>query len=76
MAESFIFVAITVVCVGATLLAGYALGRKHKAKVHISGKLLIDTTGDKDRWTIFFDDDLGDIEKMTQVTLSIEKRVE
>ena len=74
MAESFIFVAITVVCVGATLLAGYALGRMHKPKVHISGKLLIDTTGSKDRWTLFFDDDLGDIEKMTEVTLSVEKR--
>lgn len=76
MAESFIFVAIIVVCVGCvgvTLLAGYALGRMHKPKVHISGKLLIDTTGDKDRWTIFFDDDLGDIEKMNQVVLRIEK---
>lgn len=73
MAESFIFVTITVVCVGATLLAGYALGRMHKHKVHISGKLLIDTTGVKDRWTIFFDDDLGDIEKMTEVVLSIER---
>lgn len=73
MAESFIFVTITVVCVGATLLAGYALGRMHKHKVHISGKLLIDTTGDKDRWTIFFDDDLSDIEMMDQITLRIEK---
>lgn len=44
-----------------------------KPRPHISGKLLIDTTGDKDRWTIFFDDDLGDIEKMTQVVLSIER---
>ena len=73
MAESFIFVAITVLCVGATLLAGYALGRMHKPKVHISGKLLIDTTGDKDRWTIFFDDDLGDVEKMDKVVLRIER---
>lgn len=73
MLESFIFVAITVACVGATLLAGYVLGRMHKPKVHISGKLLIDTTGEKERWTIFFDDDLGDVENMTQVVLSIEK---
>ena len=73
MAESFIFVAIAIVCAGATLLAGYALGRMHKPKVHISGKLLIDTTGEKDRWTVFFDDDLSDIEKMTQVVLSIER---
>ena len=49
----------------------YLYRKKHRP--HISGKLLIDTTGDKDRWTIFFDDDLGDIEKMTQVILSIER---
>ena len=73
MSESFIFVAITVVCVGATLLAGYALGRMHKPKVHISGKLVIDTTGEKDRWTIFFDDDLGDVEKMDKVVFRIER---
>lgn len=73
MLESFIFVAMTVLCVVATLLAGYALGRMHKPKVHISGKLLIDTTGDKDRWTIFFEDDLGDVEKMDKVVLRIEK---
>ena len=73
MSVSFIFVVIAIACVGATLLAGYAMGRIHKPKVHISGKLLIDTTGEKDRWTIFFDDDLSDIEKMTEVTLSIER---
>lgn len=73
MVESFIFVAITVLCVGATLLAGYALGRMYKPKVRFSGRLVIDTTGDKDRWTIFFDDDLGDVEKMDQVVLRIEK---
>ncbi len=76
MLESFIFVAAVVLCAIAVLCAGYALGRMYKPKVHISGKLLIDTTGDKDRWTIFFDDDLGDIEKMTEVTLSIERRAE
>ena len=74
MAESFIFVAITVVaCIGATFLAGYDMGRRHKPKVHISGRLVIDTTGEKDRWTIFFDDDLGDVEKMDKVILRIEK---
>ena len=49
----------------------YLYRKKHRP--HISGKLLIDTTGEKDRWTIFFDDDLGDIEKMAQVILSIER---
>jgi len=73
MSEFFIFVAITVVCVGATLLAGYAMGRRNKPKVHISGRLLIDTRGKKDRWTIFFDDDLGDVEKMDKVILRVER---
>lgn len=54
------------------LLAGYLFGSRKK-KTHISGKLLIDTTGNKDRWTIFFDDDLGDVEKMNQIILRIEK---
>ena len=60
-----------------TAIAGWCLGanvyRFLKNRNHISGKLLIDTTGEKDRWTIFFDDDLSDIEKMTQVVLSIER---
>ena len=73
MLESFIFVAITVLCVGATLLAGYTLGRMYKPKVHISGKLVIDKTGEADRWTFVLDDDLGDVEKMNQVILHIEK---
>lgn len=67
MLESFIFVAITVLCVG------YALGRMHKPKVHISGRLVIDTTGEKDRWTFVLDDDLGDVEKIDKVILRIEK---
>lgn len=49
----------------------YLYRKKHRP--HISGKLVIDTSGDKDRWTLFFDDDLSDIEKMTQVVLSIER---
>ena len=67
----FVFVVLAVI-------VGSAIGRViakflFKSRPHISGKLLIDTTGDKDRWTIFFDDDLGDIEKMDRVTLRIEK---
>lgn len=73
MSEPFIFVAITVVCFGAVLLAGYALGRMHKLKLHISGKLVIDTTGEADRWTFVMDDDLGDVEKMDRITLRIER---
>ena len=60
-----------------TAIAGWCLGanvyRFLKNRNHISGRLVIDTTGDKDRWTIFFDDDLGDVEKMNQVILRIEK---
>lgn len=72
MAES-IRIAIYVI----TAIAGCWLGtnvyRFLKNRNHISGRLVIDTTGDKDRWTIFFDDDLGDVEKMNQVILRIEK---
>ena len=60
-----------------TAIAGWWLGtnvyRFLKNRNHISGRLVIDTTGDKDRWTIFFDDDLGDVEKMDKVVLRIER---
>ena len=49
----------------------YLYRKKHRP--HISGRLVIDTTGEKDRWTIFFDDDLGDVEKMDKVVLRIER---
>lgn len=66
------FAVVIVVSLIAILWLSWLL-RQTRKKPHISGKLLIDTTGDKDRWTIFFDDDLGDIEKMTEVVLSIER---
>ena len=72
MSESVRVVLIILAIIGASvghLITQFLLS----PRPHISGKLLIDTTGDKDRWTIFFDDDLGDIEKMTQVVLSIER---
>ena len=72
MTQYICFVVVIVVSLIAILWLSWLL-RQTRKKSHISGKLLIDTTGDKDRWTIFFDDDLGDIEKMDQVTLRIEK---
>lgn len=72
MTQYICFAVVIVVSSIAILWLSWMLGRSRK-KPHISGKLLIDTTGSKDRWTIFFDDDLGDIEKMDQVTLRIEK---
>lgn len=72
MSESVRVVLIILAIIGASV--GHLITQLLlKPRPHISGKLLIDTTGDKDRWTIFFDDDLGDIEKMTQVVLSIER---
>lgn len=73
MSESIrIFIAVII-----PTIAGLWLGRHvykfFKHRNHISGKLLIDTTGDKDRWTFVLDDDLGDVEKMDQVVLRIEK---
>lgn len=73
MSESVrVVIIVLAIIVGA--LIGHLIARfLLRPRPHISGKLLIDTTGDKDRWTIFFDDDLGDIEKMDQITLRIEK---
>lgn len=75
MTQYICFAVVIVVSLIAILWLSWLL-RQTRKKSHISGKLLIDTTGDKDRWTIFFDDDLDDIEKMTEVTLSIERRAE
>lgn len=72
MTQYICFAVVIVVSSIAILWLSWMLGRSRK-NLHISGKLLIDTTGEKDRWTIFFDDDLSDIEKMTQVVLSIER---
>ena len=72
MTQYICFAVVIVVSLIAILWLSWLL-RQTRKKSHISGKLLIDTTGDKDRWTIFFDDDLGDIEKMDRVTLRIEK---
>ena len=49
----------------------YLYRKKHRP--HISGKLVIDKTGEADRWTFVLDDDLGDVEKMDRVVLRIEK---
>ena len=56
-----------------TIVTRLYLSLRSKSKVHISGRLVIDKTGEKDRWTIFFDDDLGDVEKMDKVVLHIER---
>ena len=72
MSES-IRIAIAVIAAVAGWWLGIIVSRILKNRNHISGRLVIDTTGDKDRWTIFFDDDLGDVEKMNQVILRIEK---
>lgn len=64
--------AVVGMCIG--MWIGYQIYLYFKnRRLHISGRLVIDTTGEKDRWTIFFDDDLGDVEKMDKVVLRIEK---
>lgn len=69
----YICFAVVMVVIVITGLCRYWIREQSWKKPHISGKLVIDTTGEKDRWTIFFDDDLGDVEKMNQVILRIEK---
>ena len=55
------------------LLAGYLLGRRRR-KQKYAGSLVIDQTGDKDRWTFLLDEDLGDVEKEQSIVLRIERR--
>lgn len=64
------------VVIAVSLIAAWWLDRileRSEKKPHISGKLVIDKTGEADRWTFVLDDDLSDVEKMNQVILRIEK---
>lgn len=74
MEQSIYFtIGISIGAVIGTIVTRLYLSLRSKSKVHISGRLLIDTRGKKDRWTIFFDDDLGDVEKMDKVILRVER---
>jgi len=55
------------------LLAGYLFGARRR-KIRTAGKLVIDKTGDKDRWTFVLDEDLEDVENEATIVLRIELR--
>lgn len=55
------------------LLCGYLLGKRRRKQTY-AGSLVIDRSGDKDRWTFLLDEDLDSVEKENTIVLKIEIR--
>lgn len=70
MVITLIVIAVAVIL----FIAGIVLGmiiEEHRKSV---GTLVIDQTGEKDLWTVIFDEDLGDVEKEMSVVLQIRRK--
>lgn len=57
-----------------SFLAGLIIGIVFVMKRKAVGTLVIDQTGEKDLWTVIFDEDLSDVENETSIVLSIRKK--
>lgn len=55
-------------------VVGIVIGASLEKKRKTVGTIVIDQTGEKDRWTVIFDEDLGDVENETIVALKIQKK--
>ncbi len=64
----WLVMALVIFVVG--ILVGIAVETGRKSV----GTLVIDQTGEKDLWTVIFDEDLGDVEKESSVVLKIRKK--
>ena len=66
-----------IIWIGSSILifvAGLVLGMALETKRKSVGTLVIDQTGEKDLWTVIFDEDLGDVENESSVVLMIRKK--
>lgn len=64
----WLVMALVIFIVG--ILVGIAINTGRKTV----GTLIIDQTGEKDLWTVIFDEDLSDVENETSVVLKIRKK--
>lgn len=69
MAWYLIVIAVTVIF----FVIGLWIG-KRSSKPKIAGTLIIDKTGETERWSFMMDEDLGDVEKEKTVNLRIDLR--
>lgn len=53
--------------------AGLCIGVAMRNGVKTAGRLVIDKTGEKDRWTFLLDEDLEEVENEDYIKLRIEK---
>ena len=65
----YLIVAVTVIF----FLVGLWIG-KQSSKPKIAGTLIIDKTGETERWSFMMDEDLGEVEKEKFVMLRIDLR--
>lgn len=65
-------VVVILVLAAFIFFTGYVLGHAIGAK-RCSGRLIIDKTGEKDRWSFILDDAVEDVENDDFIRLRIEK---
>ena len=54
--------------------AGVCLGNFWKPKPHCSGKLIVDETGETERWSFMLDDALEDVKEKPVIFLEVDRR--
>lgn len=55
-------------------LAGVILGSFLKPKPHCSGKLIVDETGETERWSFMLDDSLDTVKEQKVIFLEVNRR--
>ena len=57
-----------------TFLLGVILGKVLKPKPHCSGKLIVDETGETERWSFMLDDPLDEVREKSVIFLEVDRR--
>ena len=55
-------------------LGGLILGKLWKKKPHCSGRLVVDETGETERWSFMLDDPLEDVKQQKVIFLEVDRR--
>lgn len=55
-------------------LLGVILGKVLKPKPHCSGRLIVDETGETERWSFMLDDALEDVKEKPVIFLEVDRR--
>lgn len=55
-------------------LLGVFLGNFFKPKPHCSGRLIVDETGETERWSFMLDDALEDVKEKPVIFLEVDRR--